>query len=129
MPFEWISSEPTSSTPYISIDSQRRFYISQTAAELIGIKSWPAQLYIGYDHVNKRIVVGKPGVVRPTDVKPYRFNDRHNASARPFIAKAKIDINELPQRYIYVGRDHSVDVPDGAFAFELEGYAAPDEPR
>ncbi|MBX6361810.1 MAG: hypothetical protein IRZ03_17235 [Acidobacterium ailaaui] len=124
--FEWISSE-TRTGEYITIDSLSRLYLSSGAAKLLGITSWPAHVYVGYDKVNKRIIVGKAGVVRPANVQPYKFDERRYTYAKQFVARIGLTKADLPQRYVYVGRDHSVGVPAGAMAFQLEGYEAPDD--
>ena len=120
MPFEWISNEPVYNEKYISIDREKRFFISAEAARLLGIKSFPEPVYIAYDHANKQIAVARVDNVKLDGVRPYRFSDRRYSSARPFLRKTDISESELPQRYIYVGRDDSIDVPGGAFVFELE---------
>lgn len=120
---EWISSKPASSE-YITIDNQQRLYLSRGAEALIGV-ACPASLYVGYDKVNRRIIVAKPGIVRPTDVLPFNFDKRRYAHAKQFVRTIGNDPADLPMRYEYVGKDHAI---KGAHAFQLTGYDAPDHP-
>jgi hypothetical protein len=120
--FKWISNVTSNAT--ITLDSQRRFYLASETRELLKLQPYGA-LIIGYDSVNKRLVVAKPDIVRAVNVKPYKFDARWYSSARNFVGQAGIDIAELPQKYVYVGKEYS-DVPDGASVFQLAGYDAPD---
>jgi hypothetical protein len=120
--FKWISNV-LSTGAYITIDSQRRFYLSSETRELLRLQPY-GWLIIGYDNVNKRLVVAKPDIVRATNVRPYKFDKRWYASARNFVGQAGLDVDELPNKYVYVGKDYSG--IDGSFAFQLEGYDAPD---
>ncbi|MED3649970.1 hypothetical protein [Heyndrickxia sporothermodurans] len=119
--FQWISNEG-SNGEYITIDSQRRFYLSAgTRALFNDAKS----LIVGYDAVNKRLVVAKPDVVRAANVKPYSFDKRWYASARHFVKNAGISEVDLPLRFNYVGKDYA-DTPTGSHTFQLAEYDAPD---
>lgn len=120
--FQWISNEGGNGE-YITIDSQRRFYLSSgTRALFNGAKT----LIFGYDFVNKRLVVAKPNIVRAADVVPYNFDKRWYASARHFVKNAGIDLMDLPLRFNYVGKDYA-DTPAGSHTFQLADYDAPDD--
>ena len=111
--FVWITSEPVTSA-FITVDRQRRLYFNTKAREILESD----YVMLGYDHANKRIIVGKPDIVRPTNVKPHRLDNRGYTSARPFLRALGLTIEDLPLRYNYAGRDYTV---KGAYAFELVG--------
>ena len=120
--FQWISNEGGNGE-YITIDAHRRFYLSSgTRALFNGAKS----LIVGYDAVNKRLVVAKPDLVRAVNVVPYNFDKRWYASARHFVKNAGIDPSDLPIRFNYVGKDYA-DMPAGSHTFQLADYDAPDD--
>lgn len=125
MSFEWISNNIFGES-YITVDSQLRFYISSGARDVMRLgKKLPAKLIVGYDIVNKRLIFAKPEVVRAANIKPFSFDRRSYSSARSFIKKVGIPTNELPQTYVYIGKEYG-EYPEGAFAFQLEDFDAPD---
>lgn len=128
MSFHWISNDSASHDAYITIDKQLRLYVSAKARKLLGFKDKaPFEMYVGYDPVNKRLVIGKVDVNSPANVKPFKFDRRAYASARPFIAKTDIDPKSLPLRFEYVGRNRADGMyPAGVYLFELSGFQSPD---
>ena len=123
--FTWITNRST--IAYVTIDNQQRLYISKPTKELMNLPDdGKFRLIAGYDFVNNRIVLAKPEVVRVADVKPFNFDKRGYSNAKHFIERAVINEGDLPVRFLYKGKDYS-DYPDGAFAFELEGFVAPDK--
>lgn len=124
--FKWISSDESTGRPFITLDSQKRLNLNASACELIGVpKDGDFRLMVGYDKVNKRIILAKPEVVRVTDIKPFKFDKRRYASGKPVLSATAITPDELPLRYYFRGRDYAV--VDGAFVFQLEDFTAPDE--
>lgn len=123
--FRWISNDGASGNAYITVDKQLRLYLSSGTRELLNLgpagkkDGRPAKLIVGYDSVNKRIVVAKPEVVRVTDTKPFSFDKRSYGSARAFVRDAGIKENELPVRFNYVGKEYGA-YPAGSYAFERD---------
>src|SRR5690625_1783756 len=109
----WISSD-VRKVPFITVDKQLRIYFNTEAQELIGAR----EVVIGYDHANKRMIIGNPRYVRPVNVKPHRIDRRGYTSARPFLRELGISELTEPLKYEYVGKDHTV---DGALAFQRIG--------
>lgn len=126
--FQWISNDSPSHDAYITIDKQLRLYVSSKGRKLFGFEGAnPFEMYVGYDPVNKRLVFGKVDVNSPVNVKPFKFDKRAYASARPFIAKTDIDPKSLPLRYEFVGRIQKDGMyPSGVFLFQLSGFDSPD---
>lgn len=117
--FAWITNKSTQA--YVTIDNQRRLYISKPAKELIDLPDDSKfRLIAGYDFVNNRIVLAKPEIVRVTDIRPFKFDKRGYSNAKYFVERANILESDLPVRFIYRGKDYS-EYPEGSYAFELEG--------
>jgi len=117
--FRWISNESTGGA-YITIDKQLRLYLSSGTRDILKLGAqMPTKLIIGYDAVNKRLVVAKPEVVRATDVKPFNFDKRSYSSARVFIREIGVSESKLPLRYEYVGKEYG-EYPEGSYCFEIE---------
>jgi hypothetical protein len=121
--FEWITNRSTEA--YVTIDNQRRLYISKPTKELMNLPEGKFRLIAGYDYANNRIVIAKPEIVRVTDVKPFKFDKRGYSNAKHFVERANLG-GKIPVRFIYTGKDYS-QYPEGSFAFQLEGYEAPDK--
>jgi hypothetical protein len=129
MSFEWISAR-SSNTAYVTVDKQQRLYLSSDSVKLLQINEYPAQLFVGYDKANKRMVVGKAGIVRVPDVEPFKFDNRRYAYAKPFVRDIGLTKANLPLRYEYVGDDLAgVDIPRGTKLFQLVAHVAEDDER
>ncbi|MBA9027541.1 hypothetical protein [Peribacillus huizhouensis] len=123
--FAWISYSTTLDDAYITVDSQKRLYLSSAAWKKLGLAPEGAALIIGHDHANKRLVVAKPEVVRAVNVRPFRFDPRRYCSAKPFIRALAIADETLPLRYEFLGKDFGA-YAEGAYTFGLVGFDAPD---
>ena len=125
--FEWISYTTEFDRSYITVDAQQRLYISAAAAKTIGL-TFPAHLFVGYDHANMRLVVAKPDVVKAVNTKPFKFDARRYCSAKPFIRALGLKTSELPLRFTYAGKDFSdASVPDGSYTFQLDKFEGADD--
>ncbi len=124
MPFKWISNE--TKPVYISVDKQYRLYLSQGTRELLGLNpKEKVRLFCGYDLVNHRIVVAKPGIVNVPNVKPFPFDKRSYSKAKAFVKNTGLKDDRLPIRFDYVGEDFSGG-PAGSYAFQRADVVAPD---
>ena len=121
--FHWITSEHPELTAFIAVDKQLRLYFNRTSQKLVG--GVGAQVQVGYDFANRRLVVAPADIVRPANVRPHRLDKRGYTSARPFIRALGLTIGELPIKYTYLGKDYT-DYPAGAFVFGLNGEAGED---
>ncbi|MCV9371111.1 hypothetical protein OIO07_23155 [Bacillus paralicheniformis] len=127
MALTWISNDFDRNTKaYITIEKQRRLFISAGARRVIGLPTdGPFYLSVAYDAAEKRIVVAKPELVKQPDVKPFKFDKRGNVSAWPFLRKIGINIDKLPQRYYLIGDGEAskqpyLAYPKHTFAFQLD---------
>lgn len=121
--FKWI--KPDTPTACITVDKLKRLYLSSEARKLLGVTA-PFKLFIGYDHVNKRIVLSKPDIVKLTEVKPFKFDTRGYAHARGFVNELRLPDDDYPLKFEFVGRDLS-EYPAGVFCFQLDEFKAPDD--
>ncbi|PAE24049.1 hypothetical protein [Bacillus sp. 7894-2] len=119
--FEWITNKST--IAYVTIDNQRRLYLSKPARELMGLPEGRVRLIAGYDFVNDRVVLAKPEVVKVTNIKPFKFDKRGYSNAKHFVERA--NLSDLPIRFLYEGRDYS-EYPQGSYAFTLDGSTPAD---
>lgn len=120
MPFVFFDAGAGSDKPFVAVDKFGRLMLSRAARELLGCVDIPAKFYVGYDKANKRIALAKPDVVKLPDTQPASFDKRGYARIKPFLRDMHIAHDET-QRYYYVG------MVDGAYAFALDGYSAPDD--
>lgn len=127
MSLKWISNQAEMrNTNAVSIDVYHRLNILKTPRKTLNIPDNELfQLIVGFDKVNKRIVLAKPDVVRVPNVRPYKFSRRATAKVSNFVKEAGLE-DRLPVRFNYVGKDFS-EYPQGAHAFQLEGFDAPDD--
>ncbi|QJC97148.1 hypothetical protein HC660_26740 [Bacillus mojavensis] len=130
MVLTWISNDfERNLKAYITIEKQRRLFISAGARRIIGLPTdGPFYLTVAYDAEEKRIVVGKPELVNQPDVKPFKFDKRGNVSAIPFLRKVGIDFDSLPQRYYLIGDGEAskqayLAYPSHTYAFQLDADA------
>lgn len=115
--FVWISADYADTNAYIRLDTQLRFYFSLGAKTKIGERGKSMfPLNIGYDKANKRLIIAKPGVTRPTGVVEHRVDKRGYASARPFLRSLGFSEADLPLTFKFIGKDYHV---QGSYAFEL----------
>ena len=129
MSIEWISSEiPRDLKAFITVDKQRRFSVSMGARRALKLPEQTGfSLFVAYDKDEQRLVVGKPGHVSiKGDVHPFNFDARGYASARPYIRRQNLDMQDLPQRYYLIGNGEEASkipylaYPKGTYAFQLD---------
>lgn len=105
--------------PFIVSDKFGRLRMSSGLIEMLSCKGASISLYVGYDSANKRIALGKPDIVRPTDSKAVNFDAaRHYGNVRGFMLKHRLPLDKV--RYVYDGKS------EGWLLFKREDYRAPD---
>lgn len=105
--------------PYIATDKYGRLRLSAGLVDMLSTRGMAIKLYVGFDKANKRIALGKPDVVKPTDARPLTFDAAKNyAYAGAFYHKHAIPLGYA--RYIYDGKY------EGWLMFKREDYVAPD---
>lgn len=123
--FKWINNTNPNILPYITVDIQKRLFFSKASLKLLNAnpkRTGLVPVNIGYDFANKRLVIADPNVVRPANVKPHHIDKRSYTSARPFIREVGLDKNDLPIRFIYLGKDYGGGLyPNGSHVFGLNG--------
>lgn len=122
--FEWISNESTE--PFVSLDKQKRLYISARARKVMQLSALEPRVIVGYDAANRRLVIAKPDIVRAAGITPFKIDKKSYCSAKPIIEKINVADSDLPIRYFYVGRDFA-EYAEGAFAFGQEGVTGADD--
>lgn len=103
----------------IITDKYGRFRMSSGLIKMLSAAGVELRLFVAFDKANKRIALGKPGVVNPTDSKPVNFDkQRHYTNVAAFMKKHGLPLERV--KYVFDGRI------DGWMLFKREGYAAPD---
>lgn len=115
----WANRNGRNGEAFISTDKFGRVRLSAAVVEMLSAKDAAIKLYVGYDKANKRIALGKPDVVRPTDSNPVTFDaGRHYGFARGFFVKHGIPLDL--GKYVYDGKY------EGWLLFKRDDYVAPD---
>ncbi|NOU98465.1 hypothetical protein [Paenibacillus planticolens] len=115
----WANSGAHGGSAYLTSDKFGRVRMSAGLVEMLSCKGAPIKLYVGYDAANKRIALGKPDVVKPSDANPVSFDrGRHYGMIRTFMKKHVLPFEAI--KYVYDGKY------DGWLLFKREDYAAPD---
>ncbi|PQB09112.1 hypothetical protein C5O26_23370 [Bacillus velezensis] len=119
----WISAQ--SNDAYITLDKQRRIYVSSGARKIIGLPDKaPFYLTIGYDDESNRLVCAKPESVK-ADATPFKFDKRsYNKAASKVIKAAGFKDEDLPLRFQMIGEGEAAKqsymaYPSGVYAFDL----------
>lgn len=120
--FQWISNDDM---PFLTVDNQRRIYFNSGTRTLLGVKPHQAWL-IGFDPANKRLILGKPGIVRPVNIVPFNVDKRYYMSARKFVDKLGLSPSDLPMNFRFVEHITASKgaYPAGTYVFEAEGGGA-----
>lgn len=107
---------PSDGTPFITLDSHRRFYFNSSLRKMFGLTAY-SKVAIGYNPDTKSIAI----ITKNVDSVPANFtyvlDKRHYASARKFVAEYHIKVADGPLTYAFETRT-SV---DGVFIFRLTG--------
>lgn len=105
---------PSDGVPFITLDTQRRFYFNASLRKMFGLKAY-SRVAIGYNVATKSIAI----LTKNMDAVPANFSyvldKRHYASARKFVSDFKIDIDNGPLTYVF---DRGTSV-DGVYIFRL----------
>lgn len=105
---------PSDGTPFITLDTQRRFYFNTSLRKMFGLRAY-SKVAIGYNAGTRSIAV----LTKLTDAVPanytYILDKRHYASARKFVAEFRINVEHGPLTYVF---DRGTSV-DGVYIFRL----------
>lgn len=105
---------------FLATDAFGRLRMSAGLVEKLSVRGEACSLYLAFDKANKRIMLGKPGVVKPTDARPVKFDrTRHYAQVRPFFLHNQIPLNRA--RYVDDGEWN------GWMTFRREDFEAADK--
>lgn len=115
----WSGGGTRGNAPYVATDRFGRLRLSSATVAMFSAKGEVLRCYIGWDAANKRIALGKPGIVRPTDAVTLAFDKgRHYANIKAFMARHQLPLEA--RRFEYDG-DYA-----GWRMFKLRDYDAPD---
>jgi hypothetical protein len=115
----WANTGAHSGEAFLTSDKFGRVRMSAGLVAMLSCKDSAIKLFVGYDAANKRIALGKPDVVKPSDAKPVSFDrGRHYANINAFMKKHQLPLEAI--KYVFDGK------ADGWLLFKREGHTAPD---
>lgn len=105
---------PADAQPFITLDTQKRFYLNASLRKLIGIKAHDrvALAYKPDEHVLAILTGSAADAIPHTS---YFVDKRHYMSARRFMAEYRYDVGKAPYTFVFQ-RAGSV---EGIYFFKL----------
>lgn len=97
--FEFV---PSDGVPFITLDSQRRFYLNASARKLLGVKPYD-RLTIAYSSSEKALAVIKPSadMDEHASMSVYTVDKRYYLSARKFAGMYGYSPEQAPYEFVY----------------------------
>ncbi|UKS30182.1 hypothetical protein LOZ80_15070 [Paenibacillus sp. HWE-109] len=115
----WANAGGRNGEAFLTSDKFGRVRMSAGLVAMLSCKDSAIKLFVGFDAANKRIALGKPDVVKPSDANTVTFDKgRHYANIRAFMTKHQLPLEAI--KYVFDGK------VDGWLVFKREGHAAPD---
>lgn len=107
-------SVPADAIPFITLDTQKRFYLNASLRKLIGIKAHD-RVSLAYkpDVHTLAILTGDASDAIPNT--SYFVDKRHYMSARRFCAEYRYDIGKAPYTFVF----QRAGTVDGVYLFKL----------
>lgn len=91
-------SVPSDGIPFITLDTQKRFYLNATLRKLIGIKAHD-RVSLAYQPETHRLAILTGVAANAIPNTSYFVDKRHYMSARRFIAEYRYDIDKAPYTF------------------------------
>jgi len=92
---------PSDSVPYITLDSQRRFYLNASARRLMDVKPYE-RLALAYNSIDRAIAVLRPNESgEDFALSNYNVDKRYYMSARHFSKQYGYDADKAPYTFVY----------------------------
>lgn len=106
---------PPDSQPFITLDSQRRFYLNSTLRKFIGIDAYD-RVALMYKPDKKEIAILSEEAAQVIDAPLYNMDKRHYMSARRFCADYGYSVDKAPYTFEYVKGESA----NGIYIFRLK---------
>lgn len=95
--FEYV---PSDGIPFITLDSQRRFYLNASARKLIGIKPYD-RVSVAYNATESALAVVKQSSDAHASMSLYLVDKRYYMSARKFASTYAYGVANAPYEFVY----------------------------
>lgn len=95
---EGFESVPSDGLPFITLDTQRRFYLNATLRKLIGIKAHD-RVSLAYQPETHRLAILTGEAAASISSTNYFVDKRHYMSARRFCAEYRYDVDKAPYTF------------------------------
>lgn len=112
-------SVPADAMPFITLDTQKRFYLNATLRKLIGIKAHD-RVALAYQPETHRLAILTGNAASAIPNTSYFVDKRHYMSARRFVAEYRYNIDKAP----YTFELQRAGTVDGVYMFKLSELKA-----
>jgi len=105
---------PADAQPFITLDSQKRFYLNATMRKLIGIKAHD-RVAMAYNPMEHTLAILTGDAAKRFTTTSYFVDKRFYMSARRFTAEFRYDIDKAPYTFLF----QRAGTVDGVYMFKL----------
>lgn len=113
---EGFESVPADAIPFITLDTQKRFYLNASLRKLIGIQAHD-RVSLAYRTEDRTLAILTGRAAEAIPNTSYFVDKRHYMSARRFCAEYRYDVAQAPYTFVFQ-RAGSV---EGLYFFKLTG--------
>jgi len=107
-------SVPADAIPFITLDTQKRFYLNASLRKLIGIKAHD-RVALAYNSDTRSLAVLSGSAAEVIPNTSYFVDNRHYMSARRFCAEYRYDVAKAPYTFVF----QRAGTADGVYLFKL----------
>lgn len=107
-------SVPADAQPFITLDTQKRFYLNASLRKLIGIKAHD-RVSLAYNSDTRTLAVLTGDAAQAIPNTSYFVDNRHYMSARRFCAEYRYDVAQAPYTFAF----QRAGTVDGVYLFAL----------
>lgn len=91
-------SVPSDAMPFITLDTQKRFYLNATLRKMIGISAYD-RVSLAYQPETHRLAILTGNAASAISNTNYLVDGRHYMSARRFMAEYRYDVGKAPYTF------------------------------
>lgn len=114
-------SVPADAIPFITLDTQKRFYLNASLRKLIGIKAHD-RVALAYNSDSRSLAILSGSAAEVIPNTSYFVDNRHYMSARRFCAEYRYDVSKAPYTFEF----QRAGTADGVYLFKLTKLGATD---
>ena len=111
-------SVPADAIPFITLDTQKRFYLNASLRKLIGIKAHD-RVALAYNSDMRSLAILSGSAAEAIAHTSYFVDKRHYMSARRFMSEYRYDVSKAPYTFEF----QRAGTADGVYLFKLTKLA------